>query len=103
MTADAGADAGGDLRGRDADHIVSETLSLSGGNRDIGERHENPVRHDHLQKLGFVHILRVNFLMIDGRSEAGAGKGDFRVRIFFLQQISMHPCSESIFSEIIKS
>ena len=47
----------------------------------------------HLQKLGFMHIHWIDFVVVDNWPQTRAGKSNFRLGIFFLQIIGMHTSS----------
>jgi hypothetical protein len=48
-----------------------------------------------------VHVHRFNFVVVDDGAQAGAGEGDFRMRIFLLQQVGMQAGSEGVATEVV--
>ena len=49
-----------------------------------------------------MNVHRINFIIVDNRTQSGAGKSDFSMRIFFLQKPSVHSCGKGIFSKVVQ-
>ena len=103
MASDTGADTGRNFRGSDIHQMIPDTFTFSGRNRDAGKWHKQAVSTDYLKQLTFVHIHRINAVIVDDRTKPRAGKGDFCMRIFALQQISVIAGGKGIFAEIVKT
>ena len=58
---------------------------------------------DNLQKLSFMHIHRIDPVIIDDRTKSRTGKCNLSMGIFSLKKICMISCRKCIFSEIIQS
>ena len=50
-----------------------------------------------------MHIQRLDFVVVDDGTQAGAGKGKFPVGILFLQQISMQARGEGVLAKIVQT
>ena len=100
MTADTDVYACGNLGGGDADDIIAEARSLAGRDSDGRERHEDAVGTDHLQQLRLVHVLRIDFIVIDDRAQAWTRESDLCMRILALQQVRVQTGRKRVLSEV---
>ncbi len=50
-----------------------------------------------------MHVHRLNLVIVDDGAQAGAGEGDFRMRIFLLQQVGMQAGSKGVATEVVEA
>ena len=100
MVADSGGYAGGNLGSRNPGNPVSERAALTGRYHNLRKRQENPVCTQNLAKLGLVHILRIDFVVVHDWTQSRAGDGNIRMGIFSLQQAGVQRRGKGILSEI---
>ena len=103
MTSDSGADSGRDFGGCNLYQIVTHAGAFPCGYGDSSKWQEEPISTDHLQKLGFVDIHGIDSVVIDDRTEPWTGEGNFCMRVFTLQEVSMISGCEGILAEVIQS
>ena len=93
-----------DIFGRsDFDNVIPEPRAFPAGNGDAGKGHEQTVSGNDLQKLGLMHILWVDLIIVDDGTQPRAGKGNLRMGIFALKQVGVHTSGKSVSAEVVKA
>ena len=103
MASNTCTNPGGNFGCRNINQIVTNSFALSGGNRNTGKWHKQPICTDYLQKLRFMHIHRIDPVIINDRTQSRAGKCNLSMWIFSLKKPGMITGSKGIFTEIIQS